>query len=156
MNIWKETFGLFLWLIGSFASGWFGSRHMPGVWYDSLEKPKWTPPKGIFAPVWFLLYALMGFAAWLVWRQSGFSGAPVTLGLFVFLLGLNVLWSYLFFGRQRPGAAFFEIVVLWFVILATVVTFWRVRPAAGALMLPCLFWVGFASVLNFRLWRMNA
>jgi len=129
---------------------------MPGTWYGSLKKPKWTPPNGIFAPVWFVLYALMGFAAWLVWRPEGFSGAPVTLGLFVLLLLLNVLWSYLFFGRQKPGAAFFEILLHWIVILATVVAFWRVRPAAGLLMLPCLFWVGFAAVLNFRLWRMNA
>jgi tryptophan-rich sensory protein len=71
-------------------------------------------------------------------------------------LGLNALWSYLFFALHRVDLAFFEILVLWSMILIVGILFWQKVRLAGALMLPYLVWVGFASVLNFALWRLNA
>jgi benzodiazapine receptor len=147
--------GLIIWVVASLAAGWIGSQFMPGEWYADLVKPGWTPPNAIFAPVWTVLYILMGVSAWLVWRKAGFSGARVPLVLFIIQLALNSLWSYLFFGAHLPMLAFFEIVILWIVILLTLVGFWRIRFQAGVLMLPYLCWVGFASALNFQLWRLN-
>ena len=148
------------WLIGwiavSLAAGLIGSQFLPGAWYASLEKPDWNPPNSVFGPVWTILYVLMGIAAWLVWRKVGFAGAPVALGLYFVQLVLNALWSYLFFGAHQPGLALVEIVVLWLVILATTMGFWRVSAAAGALLLPYLGWVGFATALNYQLWRLNS
>jgi benzodiazapine receptor len=146
---------LVLWILAALAAGWVGSRFMPGEWYASLAKPTWTPPDAVFAPVWTALYVLMGIAAWMTWREAGFSGAAAPLVLFIVQLGLNALWSYLFFGAHRPMLAFFEIVVLWIVILLTLVGFWKVKPLAGALLVPYLCWVAFASALNLRLWRLN-
>jgi len=97
----------------------------------------------------------MALAAWLVWRERGFRGAPVALGLFVAQLALNALWSWLFFAWHLGALSFVEIVVLWGLILATTVAFWRVRPVAGALMLPYLAWVTFAAALNFAIWQLN-
>ncbi len=148
--------GLVLWVLGALAAGWIGSNFQPGEWYASLTKPSWSPPNTVFAPVWTILYVLMGVAAWLIWRKAGFSGARPALSLFVVQLVLNSLWSYLFFGLQKPMVAFIEIIVLWCVILATLVRFWEVRPSAGALLIPYLCWVSFASVLNYYLWRLNA
>jgi len=128
---------------------------MPGAWYASLAKPSWNPPAAVFAPVWTVLYVLMAVAAWLTWRRAGFSGAGTALGLFIVQLGLNALWSYLFFGLHRPDLAFVDIVALWAVILIVAVLFWREDWRAGALMVPYLGWVGFASCLNFVLWRLN-
>lgn len=155
-KIGRTLLGLIAWVVASLAAGWIGSQFMPGEWYASLAKPAWTPPDAVFAPVWTVLYVLMGVAAWLVWRKVGLSLATVPLVLFIVQLALNALWSYLFFGAHRPMLAFFEIVVLWLVILLTLVGFWRIRPLAGALLLPYLCWVGFASALNFELWRLNA
>jgi tryptophan-rich sensory protein len=152
----KSALGLVGWLAVSFAAALIGSRFMPGEWYASLAKPSWNPPNAVFGPVWTVLYALMAVSAWLVWRRAGFSGAGAALGLFVFQLVLNALWSYLFFGLHRPDIAFFDIVVLWVGILAVTLLFWRVDRIAGALMLPYLAWVGFAAYLNYTLWRMNA
>lgn len=144
-----------MWVAVAMAAGFSGSRFMPGEWYASLVKPAWTPPDAVFAPVWTALYLLMGIAAWIVWNREGLSGAAVPLALFMFQLVLNPLWSYLFFGIQRPMFAFIEILVLWVAILLTLASFWKVRPVAGVLMLPYLVWVGFASALNFQLWRLN-
>ncbi|MEW6439924.1 MAG: TspO/MBR family protein [bacterium] len=155
MNRARNALGLIGWLAVSLAAGWIGSRFMPGAWYASLEKPAWTPPDAVFAPVWTALYVLMGLAAWLVWRRAGFTGAGTALWLFFAQLVLNALWSYLFFGAHRIDVAFFEVVVLWAVILVVTVLFWRKVRVAGALMLPYLVWVGFAACLNFALWQMN-
>ena len=152
----RNLFGLIGWLAGSFAAGWIGSRFMPGAWYASLVKPAWTPPAMVFAPVWTVLYVMMGVAAWLVWRRAGFAGARAALGLFVVQLALNAIWSYLFFGLHRIDMALIDIAALLVMILLVMVLFWRKDWRAGALLLPYLAWVGFASCLNFALWRLNA
>ena len=110
----------------------------PGEWYGSLIKPALTPPAWIFGPVWTLLYTMMAMAAWLVWRRHGLADAIGPLGLFLGQLALNALWSFFFFGLQRPGLAFIDIVALWVAILATLIAFWRSHPLAGLLLLPYL------------------
>ena len=151
----KSAFGLMGWLVVSFAAAAAGSRFLPGAWYATLTKPAWNPPAAVFAPVWTVLYASMGVAAWLVWRRAGFIGARAALAAFGVQLVLNALWSYLFFGLHRPGVALADIGALWIVIVVVAVLFWRVDWRAGALMVPYLAWVGFASCLNFVLWRLN-
>ncbi len=144
---------LAVWIAVSMSAGFIGSRFPPGQWYQELEKPSWNPPGWLFGPVWTLLYILMGIAAWMVWKDRGFS-----FGVYLFMaqLVLNALWSWLFFGLNRPDLAFFEIILLWGFILATMILFWRARPAAGALFVPYLLWVSFASVLNHTLWKLNS
>jgi tryptophan-rich sensory protein len=151
----RSVTGFLLWLAVCMAAGAVGSRFLPGEWYAALVKPSWNPPSAVFAPVWTTLYVLMAVAAWSVWRRVGFAGARVALSLFVAQLVLNGLWSYLFFGIHRPDLAFAEIIVLWATILATTVGFWRISGSAGMLMVPYLLWVGFASALNWQLWRLN-
>lgn len=124
-------------------------------WYAALHKPAWNPPAWVFGPTWSLLYALMAVAAWLVWRKGGWKAQGRTLGLFLLQWLLNALWTPLFFVLQRPGIAFAEIVLLWLVLAATLVSFWRVRQVAGILLVPYLAWVSFAAALNFTIWRMN-
>lgn len=120
-----------------------------------MAKPCFTPPGWVFGPVWTILYIMMAVAAWLVWRDRGFGGARLALGLFVLQLLLNGLWSFIFFGLKLPGLAFGEIVILWLAVLGMLTAFWRLAPAAGLLLLPYWLWVSFAAVLNFALWRMN-
>ena len=126
------------------------------TWYPTLVKPVFNPPAWIFGPVWTVLYLTMGVAAFLVWRRGlGTDGVRIALTSFLIQLGLNGLWSILFFGMQSPGWALVEIVLLWLAIGMTVLLFWRVAPAAGALLLPYCAWVSFAAVLNASLWWLN-
>jgi tryptophan-rich sensory protein len=137
------------------SAGMIGSRYTPGQWYEGLEKPPWNPPSFVFAPVWTMLYILMGFAAWLVWTNGKKGERLVPMSVFTMQLALNALWSYLFFGIHRPDLAFIDIVVMWILICATIIMFRRVKRSAGILLIPYLVWVGFASALNFQLWRLN-
>jgi len=151
----QSVLGLVGWLVLTFAAAGVGSMFMPGEWYAGLAKPAWNPPNWLFGPVWTVLYILMAVAAWLVWRRQGLAGAALPLLVFVVQLVLNAMWSWLFFGLQRPGVALAEILVLWVAILVTILLFFRVRSVAGILLIPYLLWVSFAAVLNFTIWRLN-
>jgi benzodiazapine receptor len=146
---------LVVWVGLCFVVAFLASRYQPGIWYEGLIKPGWTPPNWVFAPVWSLLYLLMGIAAWLIWKQGGFAAAAWPLGFFLLQLILNGLWSWLFFGRHLIGAAMIDIGLLWVAILITMILFWNRQPAAGIMFLPYLLWVSYASTLNFALWRLN-
>lgn len=159
LGTFQQWVGLVVAILICLAVGGIGGMvttpQIPG-WYADLAKPAWTPPDWIFGPVWTLLYLMMAVAAWLVWRQAGFSGAKLPLTLFAVQLALNSLWSVLFFGLQNPGAAAVEIILLWAAILATLVGFWKRSKWAGGLLVPYLAWVSYAAALNVAIWRLNA
>lgn len=123
--------------------------------YAALARPAWAPPAAVFGPVWTLLYMCMAVAAWLVWRERGFARARGALGLFLLQLGVNALWSWLFFGWHLGGAAFADILVLLVLIVATLVAFARIRRAAAWMLAPYLAWVCFATALNWSVWQRN-
>ncbi len=123
--------------------------------YQRLDRPAWTPPVWAFGPVWSTLYTLMAIAAWLVWRERGFAGAPIALTVFLAQLALNALWSWLFFVWQAGALAVAEIALLWVLIVANLVLFWRVRRLAGLLLVPYLAWVTLAAALTLSLWQRN-
>ncbi|HSN21722.1 MAG TPA: TspO/MBR family protein, partial [Usitatibacter sp.] len=118
-------------------------------------RPSWAPPGWLFAPVWTVLYALMGVAAWLVWRVHGFKENRTALALFIVQLGANALWTWVFFVWHQGALAFAEMILLWCLIVATAVSFRRVNALAAVLLLPYLAWVTFASALTFSTWRLN-
>jgi benzodiazapine receptor len=70
-------------------------------------------------------------------------------------LALNLGWSVLFFGFRLIGTALIEIVLLLAAIIVTAVLFWRIDRPASVLLLPYIAWVGFATILNAALWRLN-
>lgn len=145
------------WLLVSFLPGIVGAIASANAasFYAQLVSPQWAPPAWLFAPVWNFLYLCMGVAAWLVWRARGFAGARTALSLFLIQLVLNGLWSWLFFAWHRGALSLAGVLCLWLLIAATLIAFWRIKPAAGLLLLPYLLWVGFATALNFTLWRLN-
>jgi tryptophan-rich sensory protein len=149
--------GLIGWLAISFTASAIGAvaSMQSGPFYVQLVRPDWAPPPSIFGPVWTVLYALMGIAAWLVWRNDGFRPAKIALTLFLIQLATNASWSWLFFGWHQGALAFLDILLLWLLIVATLVAFWRIRPVAGVLLIPYLLWVSFASVLNYFIWQLN-
>lgn len=153
----KQVFGLIGWLALSFAASGIGAvaSVRAQAFYGQLAQPAWAPPAAVFGPVWTILYALMGVAAWLVWRTGGFRAHRTALILFVVQLAVNALWSWLFFAWHLGALAFADIVALVLLVVATLVCFWRARPLAGALLAPYLLWICFASALNYSVWQLN-
>ena len=79
------------------SGSFFTVRAIP-TWYAKLKKPTFNPPNWIFGPVWTVLYALQGIAAYLVFQKNGIDFA---LEFFVVQLILNALWTPLFFARNN-------------------------------------------------------
>ncbi len=127
------------------------------TWYVTLKKPVFAPPNWLFAPVWTILYLLMGIAAYLIWRR-GFDQPQVktALSLFAVQLILNALWSPVFFGLRSLLAGFIVIVILWIAILLTIIRFSKLSTIAGVLMIPYLLWVSFATIINYSLIVLNS
>jgi len=125
-------------------------------WYATLSKPSFSPPNWLFAPVWTLLYILMGLAAALVW-QKGLSLPRVRTALVIFLvqLILNMVWSVFFFGLRSPLYGLVDILFLWAAILVTIAQFSRVSITAATLLIPYILWVTFASGLNLGILLLN-
>lgn len=152
----NPTIALLLWLTAAFAAGFVGTEGaLRGLefYFPSLHRPAFTPPMWLFAPVWTVLYALMGFAAYRVWLAE-----PPRRAALVFWwlqLVLNALWCWLFFAWGKLLFAFVDSLILWFVILATTILFSRKDRLAGRLFVPYLLWSGYATVLSLVIWQMN-
>jgi len=139
-------------LIGAVGAIWTSSE---GNWYQNLNKPSFNPPSFVFGPVWTLLFCLMGIALYLVWVSPSSNIRTIALILFGLQFVLNVLWSYLFFGINNLSLALIEIFVLLIGILVTGIYFYFVSGLAGYLLIPYFVWVGFASFLNYSIWKLN-
>ena len=148
---------LLLWLVAAYGAGFVGvqgvRRGFETGLYPALLKPAWTPPGLVFTVVWSVLYLLMGVAAWRVWRGESPRGAA--LGAWWAALLLNVAWPWAFFGYGRLALAFGLCVALWLAVLATTVLFAKRDRVASWLFVPYLAWVGFATILNLAILRMN-
>jgi benzodiazapine receptor len=128
-----------------------------GSWYPSLRKPTWSPPGWLFGPAWTVLYLMMGFASWRIWRNRDDQPELTRSALhwYGIQLGLNASWSVIFFGARLPALALLEILALWGAILATLVEFSRIDRLAAMLLVPYQLWVTFATALNAAIWWLN-
>ncbi len=141
-------------LVGFLSS--FATQSSVNTWYVDLNKPSFNPPNSVFAPVWTVLYVLMGVAAGIIWSK-GFHHLWVKTALyhFGFQLLFNALWSIVFFGFRNPFAGLLIILVLLVLILLTIKWFKVVSTTAAYLLIPYLLWVCFATALNYKIWELN-
>jgi translocator protein len=146
---------LFCLIVGSLGS--LVTITGPGSWYSTLQKPFFTPPGWVFAPVWITLFILMGIALCLVWESgTGKRDVQIALGIFGVQFILNVIWSFLFFGLRSPILGFIDILLLWVMIVMTMRAFYRVKKSAAYFLIPYITWVSIALALNGAIFFMNA
>ncbi len=149
--------GVIVAVVVTFAFAAIGTLATTGgldPWYAGLEKPSWTPPSWLFAPVWTALYIAMAVAAWRVWSASGPRAWPALIA-YMIQLALNAAWSVLFFGLENPAAAAVDIVALLVAIVVTMILFARHDRVAALLLVPYLLWTSFATALNLSIWALN-
>ena len=150
-----DLFGFIILCLAVSAVGGAITATSVDTWYQALEKPPFNPPDWVFAPVWTALYILMGIAAWRVWRLRSFVNSGKALSTFAVQLGLNLAWSFLFFGLQRIDLALGEIFILLIAIIANTIMFLRIDRLAGLMFVPYVVWVTYATILNISLWLLN-
>lgn len=134
-----------------FAAAATGGFFKPGEWYDTLNKPVWTPPSWAFPVVWSILYCMIAYAGWLVWNLDAMLSFVIWLSQLV----INGLWSYLFFGAKNMKAGMVDVVLLWALNAAFIIVTYPISPLAAYLFMPYLLWVSIAAFLNLRMIQLN-
>ena len=139
--------------------GWLSSmvtRIAVVEWYADLEKPFFSPPNQLFAPVWLVLYVLMGWAAGRVWFYGKHHRwGKTALYHFGAQLIFNGLWSLVFFGLHSPLLGLIVIAILWILIERCIFWFRLVDHKSAYLLYPYLIWVSFATLLNAAILYLN-
>jgi translocator protein len=155
-STWKLIIAILLCEIIGASSGLCSAGAIK-TWYLTLNKPSWNPPNGIFAPVWTILYVLMGISLWLIWK----SDAPIAqqkkaVYLFALQLFINFWWSIVFFKFQSPIFGLIVILLMVLTILITIFQFAPISRIASWLLVPYISWVCFATILNYTIWSLNS
>ena len=145
----KRWYEPFLWIAGveaiGYLSAWLSGDI--GMVYAMLPKPPLSPPGWVFAVVWPILYALIAWAAWRIYRSDACKEVS-SLFWYGVQLALNFFWSILFF---RWGLFWAAAVVLLLMIILTasiILTFASIDRVAAYLMVPYFIWILFAWYLN--------
>jgi benzodiazapine receptor len=144
------TLLVFLALVG--AAALTGINYLPGVWYEALAKPAWTPSNWVFPPTWTVLYVMIAVAGWRVFEREGLGPALIVWAV---SLQLNAAWSVFMFKEHQIGYAALDIVALWLLIVAFIALTWNSSRLASLLFVPYLAWVSYAAALNFAIWQLN-
>lgn len=147
------------------VGGWVGALTMSGkvkqpdgkAWYQTLNKPSWTPPSWLFGPAWTTLYCGMGYASYLVYTECGgfTDDAVLPLSLYAGQLLLNWAWTPIFFGKQKMGLGFADMLALDATAVACTYSFYNIEPTTAYFMVPYLGWLSFATCLNYSIWQRN-
>lgn len=153
---WKKlTKNVLIPVVGGSIVGWLANRHTREQ-YAKLEKPSFSPPGAVFPIAWTTLYTLMGIANYRVEeKQEQLRMKDSSVPIYDFQLGLNFLWSFLYFKWNLRGTALIEMVILFGSIALTAYEFNKTDRTAGALMIPYIGWVAYALILNYSTWKLN-
>lgn len=154
----KKLFKLFALIVLCQIIGASGSLFtIPNIptWYAFINKPFFSPPNWLFAPVWTIIFLLMGVSLFLVLETKKSDQKNLAIVLFTIQFFFNVLWSFLFFGLRSPLLGLIGVIILWFSIVATILGFYKVSKKSAYLLLPYILWVSFATILNLAILLMN-
>ncbi len=154
VNIPKLILSIGLCLGAGILGSFFTVSSLP-TWYQSLNKPFFSPPNWIFGPVWTILYIMMGVSLYLVTSEKKKMIRQKAIQIFAVQLILNISWSIIFFGLRNPVLAFVNILFLWIAIFLTIKSFNKINKLAGNLLIPYLLWVSFATILNLSIVILN-
>ncbi|MEJ1229072.1 TspO and MBR related proteins [Pseudomonas sp. NFACC09-4] len=142
----------FIFLLACCAAASTGVIFKPGQWYESLVKPRFTPPNWLFPVAWTVIYLLL---AWAGYRLSMIPGSQQALALWAAQIALNTLWTPVFFGAHQVLAGMVVIALLWLVVAAMVVLALRLDVITGLILFPYLAWLCVAAALNFSILHNN-
>ena len=147
-----DVFLFLVFFLACCAAGATGAAFPPGPWYDTLRKPRWTPPDWAFPAAWTTIYLLISFAGA---RAALFEGSQVALAFWALQAAFSTLWTPVFFGLRRFRESIPVIAVLWLAVLGATWAHWQVDLWAGLAFAPYLLWVTVAAALNVEMARLN-
>lgn len=128
-----------------FFVGFIGSlfTNTGSGWYDGV-RPSITPPNFVFPIVWNLLFLMIVFSMYFVWKKR-----KDLVKFYIINLLFNGLWTVFYFGLKNVLLAFIDLILIWGSIIYLIFIVWKVDKRASVLLIPYLLWVSFAGILNY-------
>lgn len=155
----KTIVGTGLAAVGAAIAGGVASRGGVDGWYATIRKPRYVPPNAVFPIAWTMLYADIAATSAAAINRFRADGDDPKARSYIGALGVNLVlnagWSWIFFGKRKPGAAAAAAAVL------TVSSADLARRAAvadpklGATLMPYPLWCAFATVMTTHIWHLN-
>lgn len=134
------------------GAGATGMLFPPGSWYDTLDKPSWTPPDWAFPMAWTTIYLCISFAGA---RVAVLPDNGYALAFWAMQAAFSTLWTPVFFGLRRMKGALLVMAFLWPAVAGATWFHLQADVWAGIAFLPYLAWVTVAAALNAKVWRLN-
>ncbi len=146
---------IFLPLLGGKISA-FITGDMVGL-YDVMILPPLSPAPIVFPIVWVVLYLLMGFSSWLVYRRAQKEQKSAGKYLFPYgvQLAVNFCWTPIFFGAEAYWLGALMSIVLFLTIIWMTIRFSQICKLAAWLQVPYMLWSLFAVYLSFGVAVLN-
>ena len=124
-------------------------------WYETLQRPRLTPPDWVFGPVWTILYVMIAISIFLFLRKYKSENGHGIYVLIILHLISNIAWTSIFFGLKAPGLALIDIIFLDISLVLMAWCFWQTERISSILLWPYLIWVLFATYLNASFYALN-
>ena len=125
-------------------------------WYQTIQKPNWTPAGSIIGVVWTTIFILTAISALIVWTKAPRDSRLTWIAvLFLVNAAFNVLWSFLFFNQHLLAVSIFEAALLGLSVMALIILIWPISRWASILLIPYAGWVIFATYLTYSVWLLN-
>lgn len=121
-------------------------------WYDSLDKPTWTPEPATIGFIWQCLYPVILITFVLVFWRTARREVPWQVALpFVINLIANLIFTPIQFGWRNLPLATLDIVVVWGTIVWMIIAIWKYHPWIAVAQIPYFIWVSVATVLQISI-----
>ena len=125
-------------------------------WYESLQKPAWTPDPGTISVIWQVLYPVIFLSFGYIFFKAIQGKIPWSVALpFLINLVANLSFTPLLFGVRSLILASVDIVVVLATIIWGMAVVWRFHRWAAIVQLPYLIWVVIATSLQLTITQMN-
>jgi len=125
-------------------------------WHQQLKKPRFYPPGWIILPIRTFLFLIMGIGLSQILNLGiGSKDVFVTVICFGILLFLTLVWSFVFFGMRKIGAAFLIVLLVLLSTVTCVMLFWILSPFASYMLIPYLVWAIYMAISNLGIFIMN-
>lgn len=121
-------------------------------WYDSLQKPSWTPAPQTIGLVWQILYPIIfvsfGFVFWQALRKKipGHVAIPFAINL-----AANLAFSPIQFSLRNLPLAAVDILIVWITIPWAMFAVWKHYRWVAFAQIPYFIWVSIATVLQLTM-----
>lgn len=125
-------------------------------WYQTLEKPDWTPSASTIGTIWTILYPIILVTFGIVFYQAWKKKIPFLVALpFLINLFANFAFTPILFGIKNLPLASLDILIVWLTIVWGMISIWQHVKILALLQIPYLVWVSIATFLQLSITFLN-